>query len=274
MNYAIICSTNDAAGINIRDRLLELYDFKKIGKHHDNPVYSYKNMTLYTINIETINYEKLEKEIPADTYIFITRHQAVSGERTLSVHIPGNYSKAEFGGSEKTLCTAPANLLKRMYINLDRLNDTDFAVTLEATHHGPKIDTSVMFIEIGSTEKEWSLPEPAKIISKTVVETILEEGKKDYQVAIGFGGNHYCSGFNNIEKDSNIAMSHICPKHAVENITKEMVQEMIKKTSEDVNFALIDWKGLNSEQRQKVITLLNQLNINWKKTKDIRKELS
>ena len=49
-----------------------------------------------------------------------------------------------------------------------------------------------------------------------------------------------------------------------------MIQESIKKTLEDVDFVLLDWKGLGkSEQRQEVVKILEDNYIQWKKTSDI-----
>ena len=45
-----------------------------------------------------------------------------------------------------------------------------------------------------------------------------------------------------------------------------------KKTEEELDFVLLDWKGLgNSEQRQRVISILDRLYLNYRKTSDISK---
>ena len=271
MKYSIIVSVKDLAGMNIKERLLECFDFTELeDKFNDYPVYKLNNIFLYTINKDTVNYENLENEIKSDFFIFATRHQSVSGEKTLSVHVPGNYSIAEFGGYDKELCTCPANLIKQAFINLNKLSkETDYKVTLEATHHGPLIRKPVIFIEIGSKEEQWKNKKAGNIIAKTIIKTINQE-EKSYETAIGFGGSHYCSGFNKIELNSNIALSHICPKYTVDSLEKEMIQKMIKATYEKIDFALIDWKGLNGQGRSKIINLLEKLNISWKKTKEFK----
>ena len=51
-----------------------------------------------------------------------------------------------------------------------------------------------------------------------------------------------------------------------------MIQEAIIKTDEEVDFVLLDWKGLgNAGQRQKIIEILDRLYINYKKTSDVSK---
>ena len=55
-------------------------------------------------------------------------------------------------------------------------------------------------------------------------------------------------------------------------IEENMIKESIEKTFEEVDFAIIDWKGLGkSEQRDKVIEILEKNYIQWKKTSNIRK---
>ena len=49
-----------------------------------------------------------------------------------------------------------------------------------------------------------------------------------------------------------------------------MIKEAIKKTEEEVDFVLLDWKGLgNSEQRQKVLEILDKLYIGHKRISEI-----
>ena len=55
-------------------------------------------------------------------------------------------------------------------------------------------------------------------------------------------------------------------------IEEEMIKQAIEKTFEEVDFAIIDWKGLGtSEQREKVIKILEENYIQWKKTSAIKK---
>jgi D-aminoacyl-tRNA deacylase len=188
------------------------------------------------------------------------------------VHVPGNYNKADYGGQEKQICMAHASLMKDALINLQKNNQNeDYKVTLEATHHGPLVTKPVFFIEIGSNEAQWKDKEAGRVIAKTVVETIKKYTHDEYEVAIGFGGTHYCAGFNKIELNTNIALSHICPKYAIMDLDKEMVQKMLAMTYEKVDYALIDWKGTNAEQRAKITKILEELKIRWKKTKQVKK---
>ena len=51
-----------------------------------------------------------------------------------------------------------------------------------------------------------------------------------------------------------------------------MIKEVWKKTGEEVDFAIVDWKGLgNAEQRQKVIDVLEEIKLPWKKLGDVER---
>ena len=198
MNTAIITSQKDTAGTNIKQQLLELFDFKKTNENFDdNPVYELnikdKKIKLYTINDDTIYAENLDKKINADLFIFATRHSAKAGVKTLCLHTPGNWNKAEAGGKEKQLCTVAPSYLKDAFLILNDLaKDLDYEKTLEVTHHGPYIGKPCFFIEIGSSEQEWKDKNAAEIIAKTIIK-LLEKERRQYKVALGIGGPHYAA---------------------------------------------------------------------------------
>ena len=51
-----------------------------------------------------------------------------------------------------------------------------------------------------------------------------------------------------------------------------MIKQAITKTKEEVDFAVLDWKGLgNSEQRQQVLDTLDKMYVQYKKTGQVDK---
>jgi D-tyrosyl-tRNA(Tyr) deacylase len=60
------------------------------------------------------------------------------------------------------------------------------------------------------------------------------------------------------------------PKHAVEYASRDMVLQMIEKTTPKPDFAVLDWKGMRGDERRKVIGILSDLNIPWKKTSELK----
>ncbi|MBI5803490.1 D-tyrosyl-tRNA(Tyr) deacylase, partial [Candidatus Pacearchaeota archaeon] len=148
----------------------------------------------------------------------------------------------------------------------------DYEITMEATHHGPLIDRPCVFVEIGSTETEYNDRRAGFILAKTISDTIFSLKENPYnEVAIAIGGPHYCPNFNKIQAKSNIAISHVIPSYSFP-LTEEMIKEAISKTEEEVDLAVLDWKGLGtSEQRKQILGILDKLYIRYERTSDVGK---
>jgi len=259
--FLIIASKKDKAGTNITTALSQYgkFDFLLV---EDEIIYD-------------SNYDQ-EKINQYDFIIFASKHQSKKGGKTLSVHAPGNWNKADFGGNSEEVCPTSAQFLKqtfeKLHKNVEEQDLRDYQVTLECTHHGPLINKPCMFIEIGATDTEWRDRRAAFVIAKTISQVIEEFKENPYnEVAIAIGGPHYCPGFNKIQLNSNVAISHVIPEYALP-LTEEMLKQAITKTDEEVDFAIIDWKGLGkSEERQKVLDLLDKMYIQYKRTGQIDK---
>ena len=143
---------------------------------------------------------------------------------------------------------------------------------MEATHHGPLIEKPCLFLEIGSTEHEYTDRRAGFIVAKALLDTMEKFKPNPYnEIAIAVGGPHYCPNFNKIQFDSNVAISHVIPNYALP-LTEEILKEAIEKTDEEIDFFLVDWKGLGTaEERQKTIDVLEKNYIQWKKTGDIKR---
>ena len=271
---AIVCSSKDPAGVNIRNNLIELFGFEELGEEFDDDkTFQYnkiqnKTIKLYLINDDLIFAENIDKKISADFYIFASKHRSKENTPSFAVHPIGNWTKADFGGEEKKLCPASAILLKNLFLELNNVaNNSGFELTLEATHHGPYINKPAVFVEIGSTEKEWKDKNNGEIIAKTIMKAI-ENQNKNYKIAIGIGGPHYCNNFNKIVLRTDIAFSHICPKHHLDKLNEELIKQSIEKTTEKIDFIVLDWKGLGTE-KQRIVEMLKNLNLEFKRTDQI-----
>ena len=271
MNIAIISSSNDPAGVNIRKQLIELFKFEDTNEtFDDNPIYQYakiKNNTIksYLINDDLIYSDNIDKKINADVFIFASKHRSKENTKSFAVHSIGNWDTAELGGKEKTLCISSAVLLKSLFIELNENGrDSGYEITLEATHHGPFVEKPAVFIEIGSTLEEWSNKTNGEIIAKTIINS-LKNQNHSYKIAVGIGGPHYCSNFNKVMLRTDIALSHICPKYHLQHLDENILNQSIKKTKEKVDFILLDWKGLGTE-KQRVLDMAKNLNLECKRT--------
>jgi D-aminoacyl-tRNA deacylase len=258
----IIASKLDKAGVNITTQLSQFGDFK---------FYLVDKEIIYTENLD------LDKINEYDFIIFASKHKSEKREKTLSIHAPGNWKWAEFGGEDGKICKSSAQFQKQLFEklqeNYDKYHMKEYKVTLEATHHGPLIDKPCVFIEIGSTENEWVDRKAGFVIARAISETLKSFRENPYnEVAIAIGGPHYCPNFNRIQLRSNVAISHIIPQYILP-LSEEIAREAIDKTEEEVDFALLDWKGLgNAERRQEVTDILDRLHIRYKRTSEVNKE--
>ena len=264
MNFAIIVSKIDPAGLNIKERLLEMEEWQEAGEFHNYKVFQKDNIKLYTVEKESIFNENIDKEIEADFFLFATKHQSKSGVRSLSVHTQGNWAKAEFGGEDRQLCMSPACYLKEAMKKLEELNNINYEVIQECTHHGPFLEKPTMFIEIGSTLEEWNEKDPAVIIAKTIFH-LFTTSIPEYKTAVGIGGLHHTPNFKKIILNSDIAIGHVCPKYMLEYLDEELIKQAMEKTTPKAELVILDWKGLG-QFKEKVKEMTENYNV--KKTKE------
>lgn len=252
MIYRIIISKKDLASLAIYDALNKL-GFKE---------------NIHVIQERSIEADDIDKKFPADFIIFASKHKADSLKKTLTVHNPGNWSKAELGGRSFNLPPSTAYVLKNAYLELKKLNNLNYEVSGEATHHGPSLSTPSLFIEIGSTQLEWKDENAAMVVAKTIVNLVKNPMPTNYKTAIGIGGNHYMPSFNKILERTNIALSYVCPKYQLEHLNENTLQQAIKNATGFVDFILLDWKGLG-QYKDKVKKLAEETNLPIKKVNEV-----
>ena len=265
MRFAIAYGKQDQAGTNIVKQLKQTSFTPQI------PIIQLKKHPIYSDNINQEKYPELRN---IDFLIFASTHKSEKNQPCLSLHAPGNWRDAKLGGKPGKICSTSSLILKYLFqqLNKNAENLQDYQITLECTHHGPLINLPCCFIEIGSTEKQWTDEQAGKIIAKTILSLQNYKPNKSYISAIGIGGPHYCPNFNKIQLNSNYAISHIIPQY-VFPLTENMLKQAEEKTTEQIKTILIDWKGCgNSEQRQKIIELIRKSGLNFKRTSEINKD--
>jgi len=272
MKPAIIVSTKDIAGINIKDRLISLYGFKETTEtFHGNAVHMKDGIKLYTTDNETIYSDGIDEEIEGDLIIFATRHQSASAKKSFTVHAPGNWSKAEAGGRDKTLCTALPAMMKEALKKMANMNTSDeFEVAQECTHHGPAINKPCMFIEIGSSEAEWKRSDAGELIAKTINQIITNPVKRCKSVFL-IGGMHYSHAAINIMLKSDLSVGHICPKYMVANLDAALIKQAIEKNGDNFDKVVLDWKGIGPE-KQNLVKILDEIGVKYEKYQSASKD--
>jgi len=271
--YLVVASKKDRAGINITTQLSQFRENPLVSSMKKTPSFDFYLVDEEIIETKNLDLNRINQY---DFIIFASKHQSEKSQKALTIHSPGNFRDARYGGEKGKICKTSAIFLKqafeKMIKNAEKYHLKDYDITMEATHHGPLIDKPCMFIEIGSTENEWRDSKAGFIVAKAISEAIEEYKPNPYnEVAIAIGGSHYCPNFNKIQSNSNIAISHVISQY-VFPLTEEMIKEAIDKTDEEVDFVLLDWKGLGNEDSRKIIKeILDKLYLNSKKTSDISK---
>ncbi|WXG40589.1 MAG: D-aminoacyl-tRNA deacylase [Candidatus Freyarchaeum deiterrae] len=271
----IVSSILDAAGTNISKKLRELVDFTEaeakdkeerrwVGEIAGKEVFlvQCREGILYCNNLE-----KLRPEL----IIFASRHSSATGERTLTVHVSGNFGEAKYGGLPRTLSVAPPHHLKASLLKLFEMKNKlglDYEVSQEQTHHGPTTLCPSFFIEIGSSEKQWKDENAGSAVAQAIID-VLHLESKNWRVSAGFGGGHYAPKFSEINLNSDIAVGHIASKYAVPLLDELMFKQIVNKTLGELKFFIIDWKGVKSEERSQIIHFAENNGIEVLKTKDV-----
>jgi D-tyrosyl-tRNA(Tyr) deacylase len=271
--YLVVVSRSDLAGMNISRQLFQFKESPFFATMKDTEgfdIYYCDDDVLYN---EFLDMERINKY---DFIIFASKHSSEKHTKTLSIHAPGNWREAKFGGEPGKISRTSALFQKELFETLSRNAGEepllfDFEITMECTHHGPLLDKPCVFIEIGSTIEEWNNRTASFVVAKTISDCIKSFKFNKYrEIAFGIGGPHYCPDFNRIQLKSNVAISHVIPRYSLP-LTEEMIKEALEKTEEEIDFAVLSWKGLgDANERQKVIDLLEKNYIQWKKVSDIR----
>lgn len=237
----ILASKQDAAGMNIANHLIDLYDFDKIKKD----VYQYKECILHIIETDSVYTEFPEKKYDdTDFIIFASRHSSKAGIPSLTAHTPGNFGSADYGGQPEKICksnpVAQKLALKELHAQNEELS-IDFEVSMEATHHGPLTGKPTMFIEIGSQKEQWINKKAGEAVAIALMKsTEYAHHEDDYPSAVGVGGGHYCPKHTRVVLYREYALGHVLAKYV--QPTVHNVKKAIKKNTH-CDAIIMDWKG-------------------------------
>lgn len=268
----IVTSTKDHASMTIKQELLNNYDFQEDKPYNNNKTYIFNNIQLITIDTELLYSDELNETFSPEQYIMASCHKAKSNRPSLLVHTPGNWTTDnEYGGMPQEVGIANPNFIKNTLIELQNQKDKnklEYDVSLEVTHHGPtNLDAPTTFVELGSTQKEWQDNNAANAVSIAIMNALATNST--HQPVLGAGGNHYANRFNELLFRSKHTVSHIIPKHAIDDLTIDIFSHALARSSSKPMICCLDWKGMNSSQRKKIISYCDELNLPYKKVKEL-----
>ena len=245
----LVAFQDDPAGHNMAKFLS-----KKMTK--DGDVFHGKNYDLLIIPTPAISADWLEEKYDYDGFVFLSKHAAESGQLALTCHSTGNFAEAKFGGNDRQVAV-PHPALQKAYLQRLKKNESQFSefqITIEATHHGPTaLSKPSIFIEIGTTEKQWTDESLCNSVA-TLVDDVMSQPLSDPPVAICFGGTHYPSKFTDELLEGKHALGTVIPKHALDNLDEELFNHIMAQ-NQMAKTALLDWNGLGPH-KQKVLDFL------------------
>lgn len=230
----LLASSEDAASLNIRDRLLEEAEWETAEPFDGTGTYLRDGMVmiqkkgthLYMENVDRQIADHLAEhgiggpdpgsEAPLQLLVFLSRHRSEKDIRSLTVHPPGNYLRADFGGSPGKLPpSAPIEMtaaLLSLYQEKKKLEVRD-QTTYEVTHHGPMLSSPSFFIEIGSNETRWEIEILGRAIARALLSDNFPEPNVEVPIAVGVGGGHYAPRFTDRALRGKFAFGHMIPDY-------------------------------------------------------------
>jgi D-aminoacyl-tRNA deacylase len=189
--------------------------------------------------------------------IFASRHEAKAGLPWLGGHFTGILEDGQCGLSAACPCGL-RSFLHNVYL-------PGFAVSAEATHHGPvDLKTPCFFAEIGSTMKEWQDRQAAE----TVARSILALECRQTPVFLGFGGGHYVARQTELIFEANVAFGHLFSNYQMAGVNRDVVEEAIRMSN--ASYAYLDRKSLRSAERKRIEGILAEVGLPVMRSREIR----
>ncbi len=305
----LIVSEGDVASTNLRDRLLERIEMAIVGEVEGRVVFGCQKIRMWSVSDSALFEDKIDRRYSEATgesitdAIFLSRHSAASGRPCLSIHPIGllnPLAEPKFGGRPGRL--PPPNLRISAWIRWlgevtshRKSGKLAWDVSLEATHHGPWLDTPSMFVEIGSTEAEWVDPEPARIwaevlaiglglepippwASRDLVENCISPLSQKGPIVLCIGGGHYAPRHADMVHRTGSLLGHIIPGWAFSEMKNPDDWIFpIRSALESTRLAAggreivvhLDRKSFRSSERQHIVSLCASLGLLVVRSRDL-----
>jgi D-aminoacyl-tRNA deacylase len=257
----------NVAGANPASILIDEWFGEKGGRHH------YGKHTLTDTGAGRILDVPVDFE--SEGIVVLSPHRSGREYPSLTVHVPGNWDAAEMGGLPRTLNTVMAGGMREVLRGLSLGNEKyslGWNVSMEADHHGPTCDSPIMFVEIGSSEREWGNLKAARIVAEAVMQMLEwsddSGGRGDCESYFCVGGGHYCPKFSKMGLEGaeggdggaggGRAAGHVLPKYGIEKLGMDTFSQAMERSVDEVRGVLVEKDGVNAAQREKVLGLAKE----------------
>ncbi|KAK8703107.1 hypothetical protein V6N13_021436 [Hibiscus sabdariffa] len=230
----VVATSADPASIGPASSLLAMPGWHPGPSLQGAASYTNKEVRLIKLDKRLVVENHLDKrweEATGETVgdvVFLSKHVASSNRPALTIHPIGTPHLREgeaMTAGGKPGWAAPPNprigpwfrLLKNIAYSHNLI--PEFEVTLEATHHGPEINSPTMFVEIGSTEEYWKRQDAAQAIALLVWEGLglgeripVGDWCRDNvgdKILLGIGGGHYVPRHMDIVQKDGVWVGHM-----------------------------------------------------------------
>lgn len=264
-NYTLVCSKHDIASNTILNCLIEKYGFSEMQEEKDSfSSTHYPGIVLHISEDSLLYLDNLDEKYPnTSCYIFLSQHRSQANIPALTCHSTGNFGTNDFGGKKRELGICYPWIQKQYLIELNKKKYIvpKYEIIIESTHHGPtSLKKPILFVEIGSTKEQWTDMNAADTVCSSLITVLVRKRGLCEKVAVGLGGNHYPTKFNNILLESEYGLGSIAAKHDLPYLDNSMIVQMIQKNIEKVNCVIIDAKGLGKE-KSRILSALDEVEI-------------
>ncbi len=314
MATLILCSESDDASVKLRDSLLrasewgheEVFSHGCVVKHPicDVHILSIEKTHVYADSIDIVHEKEVSCEI--NEVLVLSRHVSSTDTPAITVHaigLPGIYPPGlpgKSGGINGQL-VPPSPRFASLYREMlkearEKKLDEYFDLTLEATHHGPVLDSPTLYVEIGSTQSDWSREDALNLWASVLCKVLglngttpLGNWKGEGNVMVGLGGGHYAPRHKAVVEKGNIWLGHVLAGYSLDfDMTNHITGgkstilwqdsilsaiESTKKAFPGANiFVHLDRKSFKGWQREEIRKLLTENDILIRRGKEIPQE--
>ena len=260
----IVYSTQDETSVEMAKIVRNLADFEAAEKFNSLKRFRSGDTEMLEITGLHIDASYMD-QYKSDLIVFLSKHSSSKGISSLTVHAEGNWSdKAELGGMPHQLSFSSPLSMLQLLKSMKSISAAGLDVTYEATHHGPLLKTPSLFVELGGNEEVMKNREYLGIVAQSVVRLINDDTDSDFtKIVVGIGSNHYSSKFTSIALGRGYAFAHIMPRFYT--FEYEMLGQAFERSTPKPENAVIDWKSIRSEERDKIINKLNELGMDYER---------
>lgn len=291
MTTLILASKADSASLTLHQAVIEAHRWESapsplgellISTEIDAHMLLVNEIHVRSDNIGEMHMEASNKNI--DDIIVLSKHVSNSEVPAMTVHpigVPTGQEMGEEGRSGGVYGTlVPPNprmaSFLRAIVRKGALesNLSKFDLTLEATHHGPVMSLPTMYLEIGSSDKEWTDSNLASIWAEIIIENLSNKApdpNKRWMLCIG--GGHYAPRHRDILIRSNELVGHILPSYSLPDVDEEATLHNFEKVLRAAILSMravrpkaqviahLDRKSMNSNLRRYITAKLGTFDV-------------